>query len=296
MFGFLFLALALFLGMKKTDDFFFSFHVSWIYFISIALGALIFVMIQFAAKVGVTVVFRRVAENIAGLLLVLAPFGLVMYFGSHFLFHHWMSAEALQDEVIQAKSWYLNSSFFFSRAAVYLVIWCLAALIFMRKSAEQDRTGSPLITAKLQRYSYGFLCFMGLSISFAAFDWIMSLDPHWYSTIFGIYFFAGSFLAACSAITIATYALYLTPGFSNIIRVDHFHDLSKLMFGFGCFWAYAGFFQYMLIWYGNIPEETKWFALRQNEEWLPLTVFMIFGHFVLPFFYFLLVIGKLNLF
>jgi hypothetical protein len=276
-----------FLLTQNKAAFYTSFHISWVYFLSIALGSLVFVLIQYAAKVGTSVVFRRMAENLSATLLFLAPLGIFLYWGGHDLFHHWMSAEALQDDVIQSKAWYLNNTFFYGRSAFYLILWCVIAFIFYRKSTTQDVSGSQKITVDLQNWSYGFLCLMGLTISFAAFDWIMSLDPHWYSTIFGIYFFAGSYVAACSAVTVLTYVLHKTPGFSKIIRRDHFHDLSKLMFGFVCFWAYAGFFQYMLIWYGNIPEETQWFAVRQSESWIHVSLIIILGHFVLPFFYLL---------
>jgi hypothetical protein len=278
------LVLSFFLGLSQLEYFFFSFHVWWLFFLSIALGAVFFVLIQFATKSGWSVVVRRIAENIALTMPLFCVLFVVMIFGSHFLYHHWLSEEALLDKVIQSKKWYLNLPFFYGRSVFYLFMFTWAAFYFARNSTKQDESGSHAITYKLQNASYPFLIVLGFCITFAAFDWIMSLNPHWYSTIFGLYFFASCYMAFFATLIVATRLLQNVNVLKNLVTIEHYHDLGKLLFGHTCFWAYAAFCQYLLIWYGNIPEETMWYSVRQNAYWSVLTTVLVIGHFLVPFF------------
>ena len=122
-----------------------------------------------------------------------------------------------------------------------------------------------------------------LSLNFAAFDLLMSLDPHWFSTIFGVYYFAASVVAFLAVMPKILYGLQMRGILKNAVTVEHYHDFGKLLFGFIVFWAYIAFSQYMLIWYGNLPEETEWFLKRQTGEWTTVSLILIFGHFVVPF-------------
>jgi hypothetical protein len=135
------------------------------------------------------------------------------------------------------------------------------------------------------RVSYPALIVFALSVTFAAFDWIMSLDPHWYSTIFGVYFFAGCVVCSFAGLTVLALALTRSGYLRHSITVEHFHDLGKLLFAFMVFWSYIAFAQFFLIWYGNIPEETVWFLERLDDGWKPLTILLAVGHFGLPFLY-----------
>jgi hypothetical protein len=259
--GLISLLVACMLGKSNSEYFFFSFHVWWLFFLSIAIGAVFFVLIQFATKAGWSVVVRRLAENIAMTMPLFFALLIVMAFGTSTLYHHWLSPEAMVDKVIQSKQWYLNVPFFYIRA------------------------GNHAITYKLQNASYPFLIILGFCVTFAAFDWIMSLEPHWYSTIFGLYFFASCYMVFFAVLTIATRLLQNIKSLSEVVTVEHYHDLGKLVFGHTCFWAYAAFVQYLLIWYGNIPEETVWYEVRGHHGWFYVLMILCIGHFFVPFFF-----------
>lgn len=179
------------------------------------------------------------------------------------------------------KAQYLNVRAFSIRSLVYFVGWILLAWWFRRQSIRQDATGDSEITRGLQKLSGPALIFLGFSMTFAAFDWLMSLEPQWYSSIFGVYFFAGSVLAYFS------FQALVSIRVSSRLSAEHFHGIGKLLFGFLCFWAYIAFSQYLLIWYANIPEETLFYQHRYQGSWLTLSFLLAAGHFVLPFFYFL---------
>lgn len=275
------------LGMGNMEQFHFSFHVAFIYFLSIALGGLFFVILQFATKSGWSVVVRRFAENIMGTMPLFLLLFVVMIFGMHTLYH-WTHEEAvLADPILSGKSAYLNEKFFFIRTAIYFIAWLGLARFFMRKSAEQDKSGSQANTRAMQNMSYPGIALFALSTTFAAFDWIMSLNPHWYSTIFGVYFFAG-----CVVSIYATLILMISfvrgPRFlSDVISTEHFHDMGKMLFAFVVFWTYIAFSQFFLIWYSNIPEEQIFYFHRIQGSWKTVSICLACGHFVIPFFFLL---------
>jgi hypothetical protein len=281
-------ALGLALGNKdKVELLQWSFHTSYIYFLSMALGSLFFVLVQFATRAGWSVVVRRFAENYAATLPIFAVLFIPMLFGFHSLFHHWTSEEAKADKAIQAKAAYLNEEFFTVRGIVYVLIWSILGVYYYRNSVRQDATGDKNITAKLQNRSYMSIALFALSVSFCAFDWIMSLSPHWYSTMLGVYYFAGSIMVVYALMLLTTLAVRGGTKMSNYITTEHIHDLGKLLFGFNVFWTYIAFSQYFLIWYGNIPEETEYYAMRSLGEhgahWLPWSIALMVGHFAVPF-------------
>ena len=281
--GLIALLIAFMFGRSDAEYFFFSFHTWWLFFLSIAIGAVFFVLIQFATKSGWSVVVRRLAENIAMTMPLFFVLLIIMALGTSTLYHHWLSEEAMADKIIQSKQWYLNIPFFYIRTIFYMVMFTWAAMYFAKYSALQDETGDYKITRKLQNASYPFLIVLGFCVTFAAFDWIMSLDPHWYSTIFGLYFFASCYMVFFAVLTVATRLLQNVKSLSKVVTVEHYHDLGKLVFGHTCFWAYAAFVQYLLIWYGNIPEETAWYEVRENHGWSYILIALCVGHFLVPF-------------
>lgn len=274
---------------QKVEILQWSFHTSYLYFLSMALGCLFFVLVQFATRAGWSVVLRRFAENYAATLPLFALLFLPMLLGFHTIFHHWTSEEAKTDAVIQAKAAFLNEQFFTVRGIVYVVIWSVLGLYYYRNSVRQDETGEKSITFKLQKSSYPSIALFALSVTFCAFDWIMSLNPHWYTTMFGVYYFAGSIMIVYALLLLTTLAVRGTAGMSKYISIEHIHDLGKLLFGFNVFWTYIAFSQYFLIWYANIPEETEFYAMRTLGEhgahWLPWSIALMVGHFVVPFFF-----------
>ncbi|MBP8300416.1 MAG: hypothetical protein KA020_08645, partial [Planctomycetes bacterium] len=254
------------------DHFYFSYLVGFMGVLGICLCALFFTMVQHITRAGWSITVRRLAENIAGtlpfMLLLFIP--IVVGFGK--IYHHWAHAEldplkAGYDAVLHGKSSYLNSTAFFARVGVYFAIWISLALIFRRGSIKQDQTGDPAISLRLSRIAAPGLLLFALSITFAAFDWIMSLDPHWFSTIFGLTYFAGGYMAFFAFVILLAKWLGTKGYLKDAITVEHYHDLGKLLFEFMVFWTYTNFSQYMLIWYANLPEETRWYGDRTQNGW-----------------------------
>jgi len=274
-------ALLGFLGDGK--QFFFSYLVSFVFWLSIALGGLIFVLIQYATRAGWSVVVRRMAENAMGTLPIFAILFIPVALGVHDLFH-WSHADAVaEDPLLAHKSAFLNSGFFYLRAAIYLAIWSLLSWWFRRQSLAQDTSQDPAVTRRMQSVSAPSIVAFALTATFASFDWIMSLDPHWYSTVFGVYFFAGCFLGIHALLVLVSMAMQRHKLLPGVVTFEHFHDLGKMLFAMVVFWAYIGFSQFMLIWYANIPEETVWYAHRLVPGWYGFTIALVVGHFALPF-------------
>jgi hypothetical protein len=267
-----------------------SYWIAWLWGVTVAVGGLFFVLLHHVTRAGWSVAVRRLAEHVAGTLPVFALLALPALVAAGQLFP-WMGdhgAEAAgHDPLLEHKADFLNAGFFYFRSAVYLVAWSLLGWWFRRLSIRQDATGDLALTRRLQTFSAPGLVVFGITLTFAAFDWVMSLDPLWYSTIFGVYLFAGSTVAILSLLILLGIAFELRGPLAGVVTPEHYHDLGKLLFGFVVFWAYIGFSQFMLIWYGNIPEETVWYAHRLEHGWRNVTLALVLGHFVLPFLYLL---------
>jgi len=264
-------------------QFYYSWLVAFLFFLSITLGAIFFVMAHFAAKAAWGVVVRRLAENVAAT----APLYLLLFvpvlLGLPQLYH-WADPEHVaHDAVLQGKAGWLNPGFFQLRSVIYLVAWSLLAWMFLTLSRRQDGSGRPELSRRMIALAGPGLILFALTVTFASFDWIMSLSPHWYSTIFGVYYFAGALVGSFAALILLSAALTRSGILQQVITVEHFHDLGKLLYAFTVFWAYIGFSQFFLIWYANLPEETTWFLHRTNGGWMPFTVALALGHFALPF-------------
>lgn len=266
------------------ERFAFSYLVAFLFVTTLGLGGLFFVLLQHVVNAGWSVAPRRQMEWLAGILPICALLFLPIAFFSHDIWHHWMGAEAASDELLQKKAAYLNPTFFFIRAALFFAIWSFLAWLFRKESAAQDVDGDAGHTLKLGSWSAPGILIFALTLTFASFDWIMSLDPHWYSTIFGVYVFAGSVTSSLSALALMTIGLQKAGLLSRASTVEHRHDIGKLMFGFTVFWAYIAFSQFFLIWYANIPEETIFFLHRWEGSWATVSMALLFGQFVVPFF------------
>jgi len=193
--------------------------------------------------------------------------------------------ELAEEAVLAKKKPYLNSGFFSIRAVVYLLVWALLAWKLFRYSVDQDTSKDPKFTVAAQRFAPVATILFALTLTFAGFDWIMSLDPSWFSTIFGVYCFAGCVLAGLTTVTLSTMAMRRSGLLRKEVTAEHYHDLGKLTFGFLVFWAYIGFSQFMLIWYAALPEETTFFHHRWDHgPWSAVSLLLVFSHFVFPFF------------
>ena len=273
------------LGAGNPKQFFFSWLVSFLFFLSLALGALFFVLIQYAAQGGWGIVLRRIGETTFAMLPVMAALFLPLVLGLHDLFE-WSHAEAVaNDALLRWKAPYLNVPFFLIRAVLYFGLWSFIAVTYYRGSRGQDATGDHAVSARLRRFAGPAIIVLALTQTFASVDWIMSLTPHWYSTMFGVYFFAGSFVGFIALLSVAAAAMRRAGLLDTVISVEHLHDVGKLLFGFTVFWAYIGFSQFFLVWYANLPEETTWYQARMQGSWMTVSVFLMVGHFAAPFFY-----------
>ena len=226
---------------------------------------------------------RRVAEVLAGNVWLMAVLVIPVVLGMDHLYHWTDTAAAAHDPLLAGKLGFLNPTFFVVRLIAYFMIWGVMASFLHRTSVAQDRSGDPALTLRMERFSAPGMVLFALSLNFAAFDLLMSLDPHWFSTIFGVYYFAVSVVAFLAVMPKILYGMQTRGILKNAVTVEHYHDFGKLLFGFTVFWAYIAFSQYMLIWYGNLPEETEWFLKRQTGEWTTVSLILIFGHFVVPF-------------
>jgi len=196
---------------------------------------------------------------------------------------HTPQEAALHHEILAEKTGYLNTKAWFARGIVYLAIWSLIAWAYFGWSRRQDVDRDPKHTVRMQSLSALSLIVFAGTLTFAAFDWLMSLEPSWFSTIFGVIIFAGSAVSILALTILVGLSLYKRGLVGNAINPEHFHDLAKLMFGFICFWTYVQFSQWMLIWYAGIPEEATWFHKRWEGGWQFVCYLLIFGHFVAPF-------------
>ena len=276
------------LGEEADQQFLFSWLINFSFFLSIAVGALFFVLLQHLTRAGWGVVVRRIAEFLSmgmiPLVIISLPVLYSVISGSDLLYS-WNSEEELaSSELLQKKSGYLNSTFFTARWVIYFVVWIGLAKFFFNRSILQDETKDKSLTLLFERRSAPAIAVFFLTVTFASFDLLMSLDYIWFSTIFGVYFCSGSMVAFFAIVTIFSYGLQTKGLLRNAITTEHYHDLGKLLYGFNCFWAYIAFSQYMLIWYANIPEETGWFQIRQTGTWETVSFkILVFGHFLIPF-------------
>ena len=260
-----------------------SYLFAYTFFLTLALGALFFVLISHLTRAGWSVTLRRLAEDLAVCLWLSALLFVPIILGLGHLYE-WARPEIVaNDALLQEKEAYLNVPFFILRWVFYFTVWIGLAHYFYRLSGQQDETGDPALTLRMERLSAPGMLLFSLTITFASFDLLMSLDAHWFSTIFGVYFFAGitaSFFALLALLVIVIQRFGILE---QSVTVEHLHDLGKLTFGFIVFWAYIAFSQYMLIWYGNLPEETGWYERRQEGAWMWASLVLLVGHFFVPF-------------
>lgn len=278
------LGVSLVLGLSGVEGFYRAYLVNFCFFLSLTLGGLFFVIIQHLTGATWSVVVRRIAEGVAANAVLMLILVIPVLLGVKELYAWADPAIVAQDALLQAKRAYLNLPFFCIRLAIYFAVWIGFSQYFARQSRLQDETGDLSITLRMERTSAPAVLLFALTTTFAAFDLLMSLEPHWFSTIFGVYFFAGSMFGFFALLPLIVLFFQRSGRMQHVVTAEHLHDLGKWMFAFTVFWAYIGFSQYFLIWYANLPEETIWYARRQNGGWTSVSVLLLFGHFLVPFF------------
>ncbi|MCM8529284.1 MAG: hypothetical protein NE327_22365 [Lentisphaeraceae bacterium] len=302
-----------------------SYLTSFMFYLSIALGGLFFVMLQHLVRAGWSVTVRRIAEgfmkNLLWMLLLFIP--IFLNVGNIFAWaddgghghaapaavekkdnvehaggseeHHYGRIDKVDDyklahhleHVLHHKQKYLAPGFFKVRALIYFAIWIILAMIMFKRSTAQDEHGDALSTVTSGKIAAGAMPFFALTVTFAAFDWMMSLDYAWFSTIFGVIYFASGFIGIMASMIIAIFLLQKRGYMKGAVNKEHFHDMGKFMFAFIIFWAYTSFSQFILIRYPSIPEETVWYMHRwvtpEGEGWSKWSLAVVFLHFILPF-------------
>jgi hypothetical protein len=239
--------------------------------------------LQHITRSGWSVVVRRTAEHLMCALPLFALLWIPIWVFRESLYP-WATEAGAHTHAVHAKVAYLNVPFWTGRAVFFFAVWSFLAYRFFSLSRQQDENGDPKLTIKMEGLSFPALALFGLTTSFGVgIDWLMSLEPSWYSTIFGVWVFSGSVVSMFAFMNVF-FARAKAAGLFKAVKQDHFHDLGKLMFGFTIFWAYISFCQYLLMWYANIPEETVFYLHRQENGWAPVGLFIIVGHFFFPFF------------
>ncbi|MEI6279123.1 MAG: hypothetical protein WCQ16_07045 [Verrucomicrobiae bacterium] len=285
---------AIFAGAAfDPKQFAFSYLFAFMFFFTICLGGLFWILVHHAVDAEWSVVVRRQLENLASLLAVMAVLFIPLVFVAPKLWD-WMAIPAGSDILLDEKWPYLTPWFFWMRAAFYFTFFVLAATWLRANSILQDEDGAPRHTVFNRKITFASLPLFALCLTFSAIDWLMGLDYRWFSTMWGVYVFAGAALGALCVLVLIITALRAVGYFQNVITPEHDHIIGKLMFAFTIFWAYIGFSQYMLIWYGNIPEETIYFLRRNTGSWQILSTALVVGHFFVPFLFLLPRAGKRN--
>jgi hypothetical protein len=255
------------------------------YFLSLALGGAFFLVIQSITKSGWSAAFRRIPEAMMAYIPFAAVFFLLLWFGIHNLYH-WSDSDAVaNDTLLQHKSVFLNVPFFFLRMIICFTLWIILTRLLRKNSLLEDLAGPETIMAvfsKSERYSKIFIFVFAITFSLSAFDWIMSIDAHWFSTIFALKNLIASFLHGVSILSLIIFILY-KRGYFPFLNEYHLHDLSRYIFMLSIVWGYFWFAQFMIIWYGNIPEETVYYFVRWKEGWKVLFFLEIILNWAIPF-------------
>ncbi len=262
-----------------------SYLIAFIFWMGITLGSLAVLMIHHLTGGAWGMVGRRVWEAATRNLPLMAVLFLPIAFGVRSLYV-WARPEAASDPVIQSKAIYLNVPGFYLRAVIFFVVWGALAFLLNKWSREQDEQPLMLTGPQDRRFrvlSGPGLCLYVLTITFMSVDWVMSLDPHWYSTIFGILMLGGQGLSTMAFTIMVLAALVKFRPMSEVAGPDQFHDLGKLMFAFVMLWAYFSVSQLIIIWSGNLPEEIPFYLERLHGVWAPISITLLLLQFALPF-------------
>lgn len=267
----------------NADQFFFSYLVSFTFFTGIGLAALLMVMLHHITRSDWGVVVRRISETFSSNLAVWGIFIIPVLLGIHNLYH-WSHEDAVMaDKILKGKAAYLNTPFFIARQVLYFAIWGFLGYKLHKASVDMDKTSDWGITTYMRKLSAPGILLFALSVAFAGFDWLMSLDPHWFSTMFGVYFFAISFQSFWPVMILLVFFLQGQGLLKNTIGKAHIYDLGAWFFAFTVFYAYIAFSQFLLIYYANLPEETLWYYHRLEGSWKYIAYSLLVFRFAVPF-------------
>lgn len=268
----------------SSERFFQSYLFAYLFWIGLALGSMAVVMLQHLVGGGWGLIIRRPLEAAAMQVVLMALLFLPIAFGMHEIYEWTHTEEVLLDPILRQKQGYLNIPFFLIRALIYFGIWIALAYFLNKLSLKQDREYDPRRARRIRDISRGGLLLYGLTMTFASFDWAMSLEPHWFSSIYGLLFIVGQGLATMAfAVVVVLLLLMKREAVAPLVTPRIIHDLGNLMLAFVMLWAYISFSQFLIIWSGNLPEEVTWYFFRLEGGWGWIPALLIIFHFVLPF-------------
>jgi len=260
-----------------------NYLLAYIFILSIGLGSLFLIALEYITNTEWSVPFRRIVEFLAAIIPFLLILVIPLLLNVHEVFH-WTNKDAVEsDKLLQGKAPYLNVPFFLIRTFGIILLWILIYYLLIKNSKKQDTTGDQNLTRKNIIISAVFMPLFALTATLTAIDWLMSVEPHWFSTIFGVYFFSGTVVGVLAAFTLIV-VIMMEKGFLHPkINTDHLYSLGALMFAFINFWGYIAFSQYLLVWYADLPEENFWFLSRWQGGWAMFSIALIIIHFVVPY-------------
>lgn len=267
----------------SPGQFFRSYLFAYLFWVGLTVGSYALVSLHHLVGGGWGFAIQRLLESSSKTLPLMALLFLPLFFAMPELYDWARPEQVAVDAVLQHKHKYLNVPFFWIRAGVYFLIWMVLITLLNRWSLEQDRTKNPALTKRLQKISGPGILLYILTISFASIDWVMSLDPHWFSTIFGFVFVIGQVLLTMAFAIVVLSSLSDHKPLSDWLQTKHFHDLGNLMMAFIMLWAYISLSQFIIIWSGNLPEEITWYVQRLQGGWQWLALFVVIFHFAVPF-------------
>ena len=268
--------------VMDQEQFFRSYLVGWVYWLVIAIGCLGWSMIQHLTGGTWALVLRRSFEAATKTLPLLLVLAVPFFFGMGHIFP-WARPEAVDDALIQTKVAYLNVGFFWARVAICFGIWMALSYALSSNSKKQDETGDPKTTVRMRMISGPGVVLVVITGSVASWDWLMSTDPHWFSSLYGFWFVSSTALAALCFGTVCAWWLHSRAPMQGVFKTKHFHDYGKLTLALTMFWAYMTLSQFLITYSGNIPEFTVWYIHRNTHGWKIFTVLLVIFHFFVPF-------------
>ena len=266
-----------------ADHFFRSYLLGFVFWNGIGLGCLAVLMLQFLTGGAWGIAIRRLLESATRTLPFTAIAFVPLALGLPHLYEWTHGDVVAKDELLQKKALYLNVPFFLSRAVLYFVLWLGIAWLLNRLSLAQDKSSDRAVMRRLQLTGAGGLVVYALTVTFASIDWVMSLEPHWFSTMYGVIFMVSQALGGLALAVAALVLLSRRQPFTDFVQPRHLHDLGKMLFAFVMFWAYVSYSQYLIVWSGNLPEEIPWYLARFRGGWGWVGLAVLVLQFVVPF-------------
>jgi len=267
----------------NTEHFAFSWLFSCVFFFTLIAGSYFWILVHYTTDAAWSTVVRRQLENVATLFPWLMLFFIPLPFLANKIWF-WTTISPGEDAILAAKSsWYLNKTFALSRSVLVFAILGLWSFKLRQLSIRQDNDGDPKWTVQSRVWAFTGLPLFGISLTMSMVDWLMALDHTWFSTMWGVYLFAGAAWSSMALLIVIITLIRRCGHLQKTVTLEHYHIMGKLLFAFTIFWAYIGFSQYMLIWYANIPEETSYFLRRNTENWHIVSTLLVISHFVIPF-------------